>query len=170
MVDVVSLSLGYFSESTPTRPFTSALWQAIEALLGMGVVVVAAAGNYATSRMFYPAAFAQRPAPPGQVPLISVGALNPNGSKAMFSDGGQWVTAWASGAAVVSTLPTDINASRSPELQDACAPGQPDAAGHLAARLPRRPRPRRLQVRIRGLEWHVVLGSAAGRARSSGRC
>ena len=116
MVDVVSLSLGYFSEAGDSA-VDSALWQAIQALLGMGVVVVAAAGNFATSRKFYPAAFTQHPVPAGQVPLISVGALNPNGSKAMFSDGGQWVTAWASGAAVVSTLPTDINASRSSELR-----------------------------------------------------
>jgi hypothetical protein len=128
MVDVVSLSLGYFSEASDTA-LDSAVWQAIEALLGMGVVVVAAAGNFATSRKFYPAAFAQRPVPPGQVPLISVGALNPNGSKAMFSDGGQWVTAWASGAAVVSTLPTDINASRSPELQMRAHPANPMPPG-----------------------------------------
>ncbi len=128
MVDVVSLSLGYFSEASDTA-LDSALWQAIEALLGMGVVVVAAAGNFATSRKFYPAAFAQRPVPPGQVPLISVGALNPNGSKAMFSDGGHWVTAWASGAAVVSTLPTDINASRSAELRMRAHPANPMPPG-----------------------------------------
>ncbi len=128
MVDVVSLSLGYFSEAADTA-FDSALWQAIEALLGMGVLVVAAAGNFATSRKFFPAAFAQRPVPAGQVPLISVGALNPNGSKAMFSDGGQWVTAWASGAAVVSTLPTDINASRSSELRMRAHPANPMPPG-----------------------------------------
>lgn len=128
MVDVVSLSLGYFSEASDTA-LDSALWQAIEALLGMGVVVVAAAGNFATSRKFYPAAFAPRPVPPGQVPLISVGALNPNGSKAMFSDGGHWVTAWASGAAVVSTLPTDINASRSSELRMRAHPANPMPPG-----------------------------------------
>ncbi len=128
MVDVVSLSLGYFSEASDAA-LDSALWQAIEALLGMGVVVVAAAGNFATSRKFYPAAFAQRPVPAGQVPLISVGALNPNGSKAMFSDGGHWVTAWASGAAVVSTLPTDINASRSPELRMRAHPANPMPPG-----------------------------------------
>lgn len=129
MVDVVSLSLGYFSESSSDMAFTFALWQVIEKLLDMGVVVVAAAGNYSTSRMFYPAAFAQRPAAPGQVPLISVGALNPNGSKAMFSDGGHWVTAWASGAVVVSTLPTDINASRSPELRMRAHPANPIPRG-----------------------------------------
>lgn len=117
MVDVVSLSLGYFSESASDVATTFALWQLIDVLLDMGVVVVAAAGNYSTSRMFYPAAFAQLPAPAGQVPLISVGALNPNGSKAVFSDGGHWVTAWARGAVMVSTLPTDINGSRTPDLR-----------------------------------------------------
>src|SRR5207245_8670781 len=103
MVDVVSLSLGYFSESASDVAATVALRQVIDALLDLGVVVVAAAGNYSTSRRFYPAAFAQRPVPAGQVPLISVGALNPNGSKAVFSNGGHWVTAWASGAVMVST-------------------------------------------------------------------
>ncbi len=125
MVDVVSLSLGYFSESAGDQAYTSALWQAIEAILDMGVIVVAAAGNFSTSRKFYPAAFAQSPPAAGQVPLISVGALNPNGSKAIFSDGGRWVTAWASGAVVVSTLPTDINASRSAELRMRAHPANP---------------------------------------------
>jgi hypothetical protein len=117
MVDVVSLSLGYFDESAADVAFSSGLWQVIEVLLGMGVVVVAAAGNYSTSRKFFPAAFTEEPATVGPAPLISVGALNPNGSKALFSDGGHWVTAWAPGAAVVSTFPTDINGSRSPEIR-----------------------------------------------------
>jgi subtilisin family serine protease len=116
MVDVVSLSLGYFSESAADIVYSSGLWQVIELLLGLGVTVVAAAGNYSTSRKFYPAAFTEAPVPAGQVPLISVGALNPNGSTALFSDGGRWITAWASGAAVVSTFPTDINGSRSPQI------------------------------------------------------
>ena len=117
MVDVVSLSFGYFSESPHDKVVTRGLWKAIEALLDLGVVVVAAAGNFATSREFYPAAFAREPVPAGQVPVISVGALNPNGTKAMFSNDGLWVTAWARGAAVVSTYPTDIDASRTPELR-----------------------------------------------------
>jgi len=133
MVDVVSLSLGFFSESPAEAAFSSALWQAIQVLLDLGVVVVAAAGNYSTTRKFYPAAFAQRPAPAGHVPLISVGALNPNGSRAVFSDGGHWVTAWASGAAVVSTLPTDVNGSRSPELRLPAHPAGPLPAGHERA-------------------------------------
>ena len=117
MVDVVSLSFGYFSESPHDKMVTHGLWKAIKALLDLGVVVVAAAGNFATSREFYPAAFAREPVPAGQVPVISVGALNPNGTKAIFSNDGRWVTAWARGAAVVSTYPTDIDASRTPELR-----------------------------------------------------
>jgi subtilisin family serine protease len=130
MVDVVSLSLGYFDESPADVAFSSGLWLAIEKLLGLGVAVVAAAGNYSTSRAFYPAAFTELPRP-GPVPLISVGALNPNGSKALFSDDGRWVTAWASGAAVVSTFPTDINCSRSPEIRTRTHPAgeMPRAAG-----------------------------------------
>lgn len=122
MADVVSLSLGYFDESPADVAYSSGLWQVIEVLLEMGVAVVAAAGNYATSRRFYPAAFALQP-PPGPVPLISVGALNPNGSRAMFSDGGPWVWAWAAGAAIVSTFPDDLNGSRTPELRVRPHPG-----------------------------------------------
>jgi hypothetical protein len=123
MVDVVSLSLGYFDESAADVTFSSGLWKVIKVLLGMGVTVVAAAGNYSTSRMFFPAAFTEEPAMAGTVPLISVGALNPNGSKALFSDGGHWITAWAAGAAVVSTFPTDINGSRCPEVRVRAHPG-----------------------------------------------
>ena len=133
MVDVVSLSLGYFSESPADQAFSSALGQAIQVLLDLGIVVVAAAGNYSTTRFFYPAAFAQRPTPAGHVPLISVGALNPNGSRAVFSDGGPWVTAWATGGAVVSTLPTDVNGSRTPELRLPAHPSGPLPTGHERA-------------------------------------
>jgi subtilisin family serine protease len=116
-VDVVSLSFGYFSESRHDKVVTSGLWRAIEVLIWLGVVVVAAAGNYASRNRFYPAAFALEPVPSGQVPLISVGALNANGTKAMFSNDGGWVTAWGLGSCVVSTYPTDVDASRTPELR-----------------------------------------------------
>jgi hypothetical protein len=132
MVDVVSLSLGYFDESEHDVKFSSGLWKVIKVLLDLGVVVVAAAGNYSTSRKFYPAAFATESAA-DQVPLISVGALNPNGSKAVFSDGGGWITAWASGAVVVSTYPVDINASRTPDLRMRAHPANPMPRG-VAAR------------------------------------
>jgi Subtilase family len=120
MVDVVSLSLGYFDESAADIAYSSGLWQVIRVLLDLGVAVVAAAGNYSTSRRFYPAAFSRQPSP---VPVISVGALNPNGSKALFSDGGGWVRAWAAGAAVVSTYPDDVNGSLTPQVRVHPRPG-----------------------------------------------
>ena len=152
MVDLVSLSLGYFSETASDHAYTFALWQAIKPLLEMGVVVTAAAGNYSTSRRFYPAAFADLAVPADSVPLISVAALNPDGSQALFSDGGHWIRAWAPGAALLSTFPADINGSRDPEVSlPARAALDPDdfrsgfalwsgtsfAAPHLAAQLAR---------------------------------
>ncbi len=116
-VDVLSLSFGYFSESAHDEVVTAGLWNAIKVFLDLGVAVVAAAGNYAMSQEFYPAAFALETPAAGQVPVISVGALNPNGTKASFSNDGHWVTAWARGAAVVSTYPPGIDGSRTPELR-----------------------------------------------------
>ena len=117
MVDVLSLSFGYFSESAHDVVVTAGLWKAIKVFLDLGVAVVAAAGNFAMSQEFYPAAFALETPAAGQVPVISVGALNPNGTKASFSNDGHWVTAWARGAAVVSTYPPGIDGSRTPELR-----------------------------------------------------
>ena len=83
-------------------------------LLGeCGVSVVCSAGNDATARPMFPAAFAPwadgkggvRPDGHGVVPVVSVGALNPNGTDALFSNAGPWVRAYAPGAAVMSTLP-----------------------------------------------------------------
>jgi subtilisin family serine protease len=120
MVDVLSLSLGYFSETLSDASYTAGLWNAIDILLGMGIAVTASAGNYSTSRRCYPAAFADRkPAQHPAAPLISVGALNPNGSKALFSDDGPWVRAWATGAAIISTFPVDLNGSREPQVRPA---------------------------------------------------
>jgi Subtilase family len=115
MVDVVSLSLGYFSEAGDAA-LTSGLKQVIDILLDLGVTVVAAAGNYSTSRRFYPAAFASQNQP-GQVPVVSVGALNPNRSQAAFSDGGRWINAWACGAIMISTFPVDVQGSLGPEIR-----------------------------------------------------
>jgi subtilisin family serine protease len=112
MVDALSLSLGYFSETEEDAHFSSRLWRVLNELTGMGVAVTAAAGNFTTGRRVYPAAFAARPAAAGHAPLISVGALNPNGTKALFSDEGSWVRAWATGAGLVSTYP-QVNGSRS---------------------------------------------------------
>lgn len=112
MIDVLSLSLGYFDETPADAAYTSQLSNVLNELTGLGVVVLAAAGNSATSRRFYPAAFADQPPVSGGGPqVISVGALNPNGSKALFSNEAAWVHAWATGAGVVSTYPTDVRGS-----------------------------------------------------------
>jgi subtilisin family serine protease len=87
-------------------------------LLGeYGVAVVASAGNDATARPSYPAAFA----PHGHhrvsrrvVPVSAVGALNPDGSIALFSNDGPWVKYLRPGASLVSTLPTTFDGSQEP--------------------------------------------------------
>jgi hypothetical protein len=114
MIDAISLSLGYYNELPSDVTYSSGLWKVLEKLLGMGVPVFCAAGNNSRARHFWPAAFATVSAGPGAPPVFSVGALNPNKTRAMFSDDGEWVTAWASGASVVSTFPTDIRGGLMP--------------------------------------------------------
>lgn len=121
MVDVVSLSLGYFDESSP-GPFPAQLASHVDELIAMGVPVTAAAGNASTTRPFYPAAMA---AEPGKDLVVSVGALNPNRSKALFSNDGSWVTHWERGAAVVSTFPIDVRGGAEPDHK---VPGRNRAA------------------------------------------
>ncbi|MEY9861050.1 hypothetical protein ABH935_006688 [Catenulispora sp. GAS73] len=124
-VDVVSLSAGYYSENADDVAYTSQLASIIGRLADCGVLVVASAGNDSTDRPCYPAAL---PPGAGNVPVvISVGALNPNGSKAFFSNDGPWVRCWATGAAVISTYPTTYDGSEGAlnSLAEANGPGLP---------------------------------------------
>ncbi|MGW4213491.1 S8 family peptidase [Lentzea sp. NPDC004789] len=116
MVDVVCLSLGGYREAGLAGVEYDQLTKAIDDLRERGVIVVAAAGNYASSRPFFPAALADRP-DDDFPPVISVGACNPNGTKAFFSNDGPWVRCWASGAAVISTFPENVNGSRTPQFR-----------------------------------------------------
>lgn len=121
MVDVVVLSLGYYPEDLTVDPPVSAY---IERLAELGVLVCASAGNGSTMRRFYPAALADQPSC-GQL-LLSVGSLNPNRSKALFSNDGPWVQRWAPGAAVVSTFPKSAGSIGPRHTMVAEAPvGQP---------------------------------------------
>lgn len=62
-----------------------------------GVVIVAAAGNENTNKLFYPAALTN---------VISVAASGNSDTKASFSNYGTWVNVAAPGEAIYSTMPT----------------------------------------------------------------
>ena len=91
-IDVLNLSLGAYTWNN--RP-PALLSQAIEQL-GSETVVVAAAGNNSSDRVFWPAAFA---------PVVGVGAQTADGQQpAGFSNHGSWVDAWAPGEQVASSF------------------------------------------------------------------
>ena len=114
MIDVVSLSIGYYEEWPEASKYTSQLAEVVGMLTERGVVVLAAASNNATTREFFPAALSVR-LQNGGPRVIGVGALNPDGSKALFSNDGSYVTCWADGVCVVSTHPTDVDGSETPD-------------------------------------------------------
>lgn len=86
-VDVISMSLG----STAEDPY---LRQAIDYAIGKGAVVVAAAGNESASQLDYPARYPE---------VVGVGAENPDGSIASFSNSGDTLDIIAPGSGL--TLP-----------------------------------------------------------------
>jgi subtilisin family serine protease len=51
------------------------------------------------------------------VPVVSVGALNPNGTDALFSNAGPWVRVHVPGAAVMSTLPPTFQGGLEPQAR-----------------------------------------------------
>jgi subtilisin family serine protease len=122
LVDVVSLSLGYYHEELGDEAFDPLLLAPVRALARLGVVVVTSAGNDATVRPMYPAAFSPWPGGPirnaeaDELPVVAVGATNPDGSVALFSNAGPWVRVYRPGASLVSTLPA-FDASRTPSME-----------------------------------------------------
>jgi subtilisin family serine protease len=121
LVDVISLSLGYYHELPADFAYDQLLIETLRALGELGVAIVAAAGNDATARHFYPAGFAPHaggqwnPVERDVLPVISVGALNPDlRSVALFSNAGDWVCCHRQGAALVSTMPTTFDGSLQP--------------------------------------------------------
>jgi subtilisin family serine protease len=111
-IDVLSLSLGYYHETPEDELFDRTLSDLLTVARRNGCAVVCSAGNEATDRPTFPAAlwnwegsdFAVED-PADAAPHISVGALNPNASVALFSNIGAWVHTYAPGAAVLSTSP-----------------------------------------------------------------
>jgi hypothetical protein len=103
-VNVICLPLGYTSESKDAN-FTKWLGEVLGDLGNDDVRVVASSGNDGTDEPVYPAAFVLASKQP-RTPLVSVGALNPNGrTHAHYSNYGDWVTDWAIGTSIVSTFP-----------------------------------------------------------------
>jgi subtilisin family serine protease len=88
-VALVNLSFGGYASVD-----MGVLAEAVRKLQAAGTVVVASAGNDATCRPSFPAAF------PG---VVSVGALGPNGP-APFTNYGPWVRACAPGVDIVSSF------------------------------------------------------------------
>lgn len=118
IIDVMSLSLGYYHETPDDVLYTSALARTLQQFGQLGVAVVASAGNDSTRVPMFPAGLASsragQDADPRAVPILSVGALNPNGTVALFSNAGDWVSCHRPGAAVISTFPTTFDGSRQP--------------------------------------------------------
>ena len=159
-IDVLNLSMGYYHETPKDQQFDKTMYKILEKLGRCGVAVVCSAGNDATAREMFPAAFGPWsfgtptvPANPDAVPVTSVGALNPNGyTDALFSNAGPWVTTYAEGA-------------HGDEHDAARLPGRPGAGGPdrgLPAG-PRVGRPGQLQRRVRAVERDVLRGSALRR-------
>jgi subtilisin family serine protease len=112
-IDVLSMSFGYYHEAPDDVRTDASLGQALGALADAGTLLVASAGNDATTRRMFPAALDSRP---DHKPLnvVAVGARNPNGTVALFSNDGDWVDCHERGASVLSTLPVTFDASLEP--------------------------------------------------------
>jgi subtilisin family serine protease len=122
LIDIVSMSLGYYHEDYEDLEFDPLLLAPLRALAQLGVVIVVSSGNDATTRPMYPAAFAPYsggtiPDPlPEELPVVAVGGSNPDHSVALFSNEGAWVRGHRPGAALVSTMPP-FDASGSPRIE-----------------------------------------------------
>jgi serine protease len=102
--DVLCLAYGY-QPGPEDVAHNAQLRDALRRLAQAGVLVVASAGNDGDDIPTYPAAFAADPSPP-PAPVISVGATNPDGTYAHYSNYGAWVTHKAVGSGVISTMPS----------------------------------------------------------------
>ncbi len=122
-VDIIVMSLGYQHETPQDVAYDRLMLPVLRKLGSLGVAVVTAAGNNAWDEAVFPAAFAPHEggsvpeAEHGVVPVTSVGSRNPNGTVALFSNYGDWVTCWDSGAALVSSMPTTFNGGAMPLVQ-----------------------------------------------------
>ncbi|NHC46194.1 S8 family peptidase [Motilibacter aurantiacus] len=128
-VDVVNLSLSCYTHDNAAPP---SIAREIAAF-GPDTVVVAAAGNAASTRPAFPAALDD---------VLGVGALDGD-RPAPFSNSGPWVDAWAPGTRVPTTFVTRRDDSELPRLDidEKCLDGYVEwsgtsfAAPHVAAHI-----------------------------------
>lgn len=85
--DIINMSYGVYERSTIEA---DALWEAYD----KGITLIAAAGNDNTNQWSYPASY---------VPVISVGAIGKDNTKANFSNYGSWIDITAPGTDMFST-------------------------------------------------------------------
>jgi len=132
MVDVVSLSLGYFHEHDRAGAEASTIAAHIRSLTAMGVPVIAAAGNHATTRPYFPAALTAHlgdgdDPTPG---LLSVGARESDrGVSGVGDDSGDWVRylrPGATGGATGSSFAVPVLAAELVSAMDPADPGDVD--------------------------------------------
>jgi hypothetical protein len=122
-VDVVCVAYG---TSDPDPSHLHDLRGVFGRLVQAGVLVVASAGNDGSGAPTYPAALAAEA--PYSSAMVSVGATNPDGCYAHYSNWGPWVTHRTTGSGVISIMPPSFNGpSLSPPPPD---PGfYPDTKG-----------------------------------------
>lgn len=118
-IDVLNLSMGYYHETASDRAVDPLLLELLDAIGRAGTTVVTSAGNDATMRPMYPAAFSRLPRGRNRraratAPVVAVGAENPDGTVALFSNAGEHVQVWAPGAALVSTMPITFDGGDEP--------------------------------------------------------
>jgi subtilisin family serine protease len=111
--------MGYYHEQPGDRSFDALLLGPLQLLGRYGAAVVTSAGNDATARPAFPAAFAPHRGgrvkdDPEVVPVSAVGARTPDGTIAFFSNDGPWVKYLRPGASLVSTFPDTYDGSAEP--------------------------------------------------------
>ncbi|MET0735939.1 MAG: S8 family serine peptidase [Microbacterium sp.] len=115
-IAVLNLSLGFYHESPNRAKVEGQLYELLKRARAKDCVVICSAGNDATDRPASPAAMYAWPGndfditaeeEKGLAPHVAVGALNPSGrSVALFSNVGPWVSTYAKGVSLLSSVPS----------------------------------------------------------------
>ena len=150
--DIVLMAFG--RQADPGDRDLDKLRLPISKLTGLGVRIVASAGNDGAERPVYPAAFAAEPALcyDSKRSVLSVGALGTPTERAPYSNSGPWVADWQKGTNILSIMPLTTKSSEDPRpgFDPIAAPAPGDGyawwsgtsfaaavtAGRLAASLP----------------------------------